>query len=84
MGVGRSNTDFLAEEVYARARRRIDLTFAGLRQALDSLVPLRGHKSLLLISEGFVLVPDMPGYRELVDTARRANVALHFFDPRGL
>jgi VWFA-related protein len=84
LGVGRSNTDFLAEEVYARARRRLDLTFVGLRQALDSLVPLRGHKSLLLISEGFVLVPDMPGYREIVETARRANVALHFFDPRGL
>lgn len=84
LGVGRSNTDFLAEEVYFRARRRIDVTLVGLRQALDSLVPLRGHKSLLLISEGFVLVPDMPGYRELVDTARRANVALHFLDPRGL
>ena len=84
MGVGKSNSEFLAEEVYARARHRIDVTFGGLRQALDSLLGLRGHKSLLLISEGFVLVPDMPGYRELVDTARRANVALHFFDPRGL
>jgi VWFA-related protein len=84
MAVGRSNPEFLAEEVYSRARRRIDATLVGLRQALDSLVPLRGHKSLLLISEGFVLIPDMPGYAELVDTARRANVAVHFLDPRGL
>jgi VWFA-related protein len=84
MGVGLSNAEFLAEEVYARARPRIEITFGGLRQALDSLVPLRGHKSLLLISEGFLLIPDMPGYTEMIDTARRANVALHFFDPRGL
>lgn len=84
MGVGGGNTDFLAEEVYAVARHRIEVTLGGLRQALESLVPLRGHKSLLMISEGFVLIPDMPGYAELVDTARRANVAIHFLDPRGL
>jgi len=84
MGVGRSNADFLAEEVYTVARHRIEVTLGGLRQALDSLVALRGHKSLLMISEGFVLIPDMPGYAELVDAARRANVAVHFFDPRGL
>lgn len=84
MGVGLANPEFLAEEVYARARHRIEVTLGGLRQALDSLVPLHGHKSLLLISEGFILIPDMPGYAEMIDTARRANVAVHFLDPRGL
>jgi VWFA-related protein len=83
-GVGRTNLHMSAEEVYSRARRRIEVTFAGLRQALDSLVPLRGHKALLLVSEGFILIPNMPGYTELLDTARRANVAVHFLDPRGL
>jgi len=67
----------------ALARRRIALTLDGLRQALASLLPLRGHKSLVLISEGFVLLPKMPGYAELIDAARRANVAVHFLDPRG-
>jgi VWFA-related protein len=84
MTVGSSNVEFLAEEVNARARRRIEMTLAGLRSALESLVTMRGHKALLLVSEGFVLVPDMPGYQELVDSARRANVAVHFLDPRAL
>ena len=83
-GVGLTNLHLSAEEVYARARRNIGVTFAGLRQALDSLVPLRGHKALLLVSEGFILIPDFPGYTELLDAARRANVAVHFLDPRGL
>jgi hypothetical protein len=84
MSVGQGNLELLAEEVYARAHHGIEITFGGLRQALESLVPLRGHKSLLLISEGFMLIPGMPGYGDMIDVARRANVAVHFLDPRGL
>jgi VWFA-related protein len=84
MGVGTSDTSFLAEETVAVAKRRIRVTLDGLRQALESLLPLRGHKSLVLVSEGFVLLPQMPGYGELIGLARRANVAIHFVDPRGL
>ena len=72
------------DEKASGAKRRISVTLDGLRQALDSLVPLRGHKSVILFSEGFVLLPKMQGYRELIDAARRANVAIHFIDPRGL
>jgi VWFA-related protein len=72
------------DEQASGAKRRISVTLDGLRQALDSLVPLRGHKSVILFSEGFVLLPKMQGYRELIDAARRANVAIHFIDPRGL
>ena len=43
---------------------------------------LRGQKSLVLVSEGFLLLPKMPGYREAIDLARRANVAIHFVDSR--
>jgi VWFA-related protein len=84
MGVGATDRSFVAEEVYSRARRRVEATLGSLRQALDSLVPLRGHKALVLVSEGFVLLPGMTGYAELVDVARRANVAVHLLDPRGL
>lgn len=84
MGVGARDPSFVAEEVASVARRRVDTTLSGLRRALDSLLPLRGHKSLVLVSEGFVLVPRMRGYAELVEVARRANVAMHFLDPRGL
>ena len=83
-GMGQDNTELLAKEIATFARARVAVTLGGLRQALDSLVPLRGHKSVVLISEGFVLLPQMSGYKELIDAARRANVAIHFVDPRGL
>ncbi len=38
----------------------------------------------MLVSEGFLLLPKMPGYREAIDVARRANVAIHLVDPRGV
>ncbi len=84
MGVGKSDLSFMSEEVTAAARRRIEASLSGLRQALDSLAGVRGHKSLILVSEGFVLLPKMEGYPELIDLARRANVAIHLLDPRTL
>jgi VWFA-related protein len=84
MGVGKRDLSFISEEVTATARRRIEASLSGLRQALESLVGVRGHKSLVLVSEGFVLLPKMPGYRDLIDLARRANVAIHYLDPRTL
>ena len=83
-GVGRPDVGFLAEENVALVKRRTGMTLGGLRQALESLVPQRGHKSLVLISEGFLLLPKMPGYDEVIDLARRAHVAIHHLDPRGL
>ena len=83
-GVGKADAMFLAEETVALVKRRTGITLAALRQALESLVRLRGHKSLLLVSEGFLLLPDMRGYQEAIDFARRANVAVHFLDPRGV
>ncbi len=83
-GVGKPDASFLAEETVALVKRRTGMTLGGLRQALESLVPLRGHKSLVLISEGFLLLPKMPGYDEVIDLARRAHVAIHHIDPRGL
>jgi VWFA-related protein len=84
MGVGKRDMSFLSEEVTAAAQRRIDASLSGLRRALESLIPVGGHKSLILVSEGFVLLPKMPGYRDLIDLARRANVAIHYLDPRTL
>jgi VWFA-related protein len=84
MGVGAQDATFVSEETASVAMRRIRITLSGLRQALESLILLRGHKSLVVVSEGFVLVPRMPGYEDLIDLARRANVAIHLVDPRGL
>jgi hypothetical protein len=72
------------DDVIARVRRNTERSLGGLGQALESLVRLRGQKSLVLVSEGFLLLPKMPGYREAIDVARRANVAIHLVDPRGV
>jgi len=82
--VGDPNAPVKQEESIARVKQRTAVTLGGLEQALESLVKLRGHKSLVMISEGFLLLPKMPGYQEAIDVARRANVAIHFVDPRGL
>lgn len=81
--VGRPDAPVKGEEVVAQIRRRTGITLGGLQQALESLVRLRGQKSLVLVSEGFLLLPRMPGYEEAIDLARRANVAIHFVDVRG-
>ena len=82
--VGDPNAPVKQEESIAKVKQRTGVTLGGLQQALASLVKLRGHKSLVMISEGFLLLPQMPGYQEAIDVARRANVAIHFLDPRGL
>ncbi len=82
--VGDPNAPVQQEQVIAQVRRRTETSLGGLQQALESLVRLRGQKALVLVSEGFLLLPRMPGYREAIDVARRANVAIHFVDPRGV
>ncbi len=82
--VGDPNAPVKQDDVIARVRRNTERSLGGLGQALESLVRLRGQKSVILVSEGFLLLPKMPGYREAMDVARRANVAVHFLDPRGV
>ena len=82
--VGDANAPVKQEQAIAQVRRRTETSLGGLQQALESLVRLRGQKSLVLVSEGFLLLPKMPGYREAIDVARRANVAIHLVDPRGV
>ncbi|HSD29808.1 MAG TPA: VWA domain-containing protein [Vicinamibacteria bacterium] len=82
--VGDANAPVQQEQVIAQVRRRTEISLGGLQQALESLVRLRGQKALVLLSEGFLLLPKMSGYREAIDIARRANVAIHFVDPRGV
>ncbi|HXY38541.1 MAG TPA: VWA domain-containing protein, partial [Vicinamibacteria bacterium] len=74
----------LVEEVYAVARRRISATLSQLREAVASLAGFRGHKSLVLYSQGFILAPRFPEFEQVIEAARRANVAVHFLDPRGM
>jgi VWFA-related protein len=71
-----------AGETYRAASGRIRLTLDTLSRVADALAPLRGRKNLLMVSEGFIIDPSQPEFREVVRAARRANAAVHFLDAR--
>lgn len=71
-----------AREVYTDAQARLRASLGVLERVADSLADLRGRKTLLLVSEGFVMDGSQPEFRELIQAARRANAAVHFVDAR--
>ena len=54
-----------------------------VQRATLALAPIRGRKSLLLFSAGFVDDP-AAGSRDVEAAAREANTAVYFVDVRGL
>ena len=77
----------IAEEIEARRRDRMSLTHAALRRELEALSSVRGRKSLLLVTQGFIQDTDpelRETMRETIRIAQDANVAIYFLDPRGL
>jgi VWFA-related protein len=74
----------LARRVYHDATRRNEATLDTLTALLDSLKPVRGRKSVILVSEGFIKDPELPGYDQVLDASRWSNAALYFLDTRGL
>ena len=73
-----------AAEMYYSATSRNRSTLDTLERILNSLRSARGRKSLILVSEGFIYDPNLTEYREVVQAARRSNVAIYFLDTRGL
>ena len=71
-----------AREVYSSAASRLRATLAILDRVSAALAAMRGHKTLLLVSEGFVMDPSQSEFRSLLRTARQANAAVHFIDAR--
>jgi VWFA-related protein len=72
-----------AEVADARRRARMERTLGAIHRTLDGWNGLRGRKSLVLLSEGFL----QDGGRELQDVAaraREANAAIYFIDVLGL
>jgi VWFA-related protein len=80
----RASPMLIAYERYELAKRRIRQSLGGLDDAIQSLAGFRGHKSLILYSEGFIRSPSMSDYDRTIELARRAHVAVYFVDPRGL
>jgi VWFA-related protein len=72
-----------AAEIDGARRARVRLTLACVRRALEALAPVRGRKSLLLLSEGF-LEDSGSDSRAVAAASREANTAVYFVDVRGL
>jgi VWFA-related protein len=73
-----------AAEAYTRAAARNRATLGALTSTLESMAPVRGRKSIILFSPGFILDQELPLFRHVDDAARRANIAVYFVDARGL
>jgi VWFA-related protein len=72
-----------AAEIDSARRARVRLTLACVRRALEALAPVRGRKSLLLLSDGF-LEDSGSDSRAVAAASREANTAIYFVDVRGL
>jgi len=72
-----------ALEIDHLREHRMKITLAAVRRQLDALATVRGRKSLILMSIGFLL-DDTPDIRETAAASRRANTAVYFVDVRGL
>jgi VWFA-related protein len=73
-----------AQEVYQVSLVRNRNTLLALGRVLDSMGAVRGRKTVVLFSEGFVHDTRLPEHDAALRTAQRANVALYFVDVRGL
>jgi VWFA-related protein len=73
-----------AAEAYAYATARNRATLGALTAAIDAMAPVRGRKSVIVVSPGFIMDQELTLIREAEDAARRANTAMYFVDVRGL
>jgi VWFA-related protein len=83
-GINEMMVETRAAEAYRHVRDRGTRALSTLRRALDSLSAARGRKTLILVSDGFVLDHSLDGFRGAVEAARRSNVTIYFVNTRGL
>jgi len=73
-----------ASEVYFEARMRNRMALEVLERALNGLAAVRGRKSVILVSEGFIYDPSLEEFKRVNTASRRANAAIYFLNARGL
>jgi VWFA-related protein len=83
-GTGDPYVEGRATEVYYRASSRIKVTLDVVERLLDSMAPVKGRKSMILVSEGFIFDPNIDEFRQVHQASRRGNTAVYFIDVRGL
>src|SRR5262249_14645292 len=72
-----------AAAVDDQRRTRTRLLLGAVKRSLFALAPVRGRKSLLLFSRGFLEDAD-PEARAVVAASTEASAAVYFIDVRGL
>jgi VWFA-related protein len=73
-----------ASDVYFQSVSRNRITLQVLDRVLRSLEGVKGRKSMILVSEGFIYDPNLDDFKKVVQSSRRSNMALYFLDTRGL
>jgi VWFA-related protein len=73
-----------ATQVYFEARARNQATLGVLERALNGLSGVKGRKSVILVSEGFIDDPNLDLFRRVNEASRRSNAAVYFVNASGL
>jgi hypothetical protein len=73
-----------AQELDQRRLNRTQDILATVDRAVFTLTGVRGRKSLLLFTEGFLNDTDLPLVREVTGRCREANLVVYSLDVRGL
>jgi VWFA-related protein len=68
-------------EMDRERRRRL---FEAVSLALDGVASVKGRKSVLLFSEGFIREQNDPPFRDLVTALRRSNASIYYVNARRL
>ena len=73
-----------ASEIYFQSVTKNRITLQIVERILGSLALIKGRKSMVLVSEGFIYDPNLDDFKRVVQASRRSNVAIYFLDTRGL
>jgi VWFA-related protein len=84
VGLIKPDVAIRASAVYAQVAARNQTTLLALEHTVEALAPVRGRKSLVLMSPGFIEDQERRANRRVLEAARQANVAVYFVDARGL
>lgn len=84
IGIIKQDIAIRAAALYAQLSARNRATQLALERTVDSLASVRGRKSLVFVSPGYIEDQERRDGVRVLDAARRANVAVYFVDARGL
>lgn len=73
-----------SQEVYNGSVSRRKNALAVMTRALTALADVKGRKSMILVSEGFIWEQDFKEMKDVVSASLRVNVPVYFIDTRGL